>query len=126
MQELFLTSAHADDTGLGLLTGLTALCSLDLACCHNITDAGLKALVVPLSRHSLSHVNALDCRRLTLLSLVSSQRPFWQHGMSYYGIWLALLSGVPKPSIAMQEGRHLQSLVTCLCRLKTWVRSAAM
>ena len=71
MRTLDLAEAQADDTGLCLLTGLTALRSLDVSYCDDIMDAGLKALVVPLSRHSLLHVNVAGCRKLTGLSLVS-------------------------------------------------------
>ena len=74
MRELNLNEAHADDTGLCLLTGLTALSSLELGFCHNITDAGLKALDAPLSRHSLLHVDVIGCRELTLMSSVGLKK----------------------------------------------------
>ena len=65
-----LDGGRFTDKGLRVLTGLTALRSLSLQDCHNITDEGLKILVEPLSRHSLAQVDVKGCRRLTALSLV--------------------------------------------------------
>ena len=70
LRVLNLNRGSFSDTGLRMLAGLTALRSLSLQYCHNITDEGLKALVVPLSRHSLAHVDVTGCRRLTSLSSV--------------------------------------------------------
>ena len=89
------------------LTGLTALSSLDLSFCHNITDAGLKALVAPLSRHSLSHVDVIRAvDGLTLLSLVSLQDLFWRNGWSCHGACglshPALLSRITAANITEQ------------------------
>ena len=128
LRELDLHEGLFDDTGLCLLTGRTALRSLKSSSCNNITDAGLKALVVPLSRHSLSHVSVGGCRicRLTALSLVSPQSPFWQHRQKCNGI-LAQLSD---PAIKGHRGQHHIrggiGKAMCLCRRTTWVRSAAM
>ncbi len=73
---LKLDQGRFTDKGLRVLTGLTALRSLSLHECHNITDEGLKALVVPLSKESLAQVAVRGCERLTHLSLVSpKQRP---------------------------------------------------
>ena len=68
---LKLTRGSFTDGDLRVLTGLTALRSLSLKECNNITDKGLKAVVVPLSKESLAQVNVQGCSRLTSLSLVS-------------------------------------------------------
>ena len=106
LRNLDLSEAHADDTGLRLLMGLSALSSLDLSFCHNITDAGLKALVAPLSCHSLSHVDVSDCDGLTLRSSVSLKvssgnmgRAVGACGLNY----LALLPRITEACITVQE-----------------------
>ena len=58
------------DTGMQALTGLTALRSLSLQYCHNITDRGLKSVVVPLSRLSLARVTLEYCGKVSSGSLV--------------------------------------------------------
>ena len=124
-----MTKAHADDAGLCLLTGLTALQSLYMGFCRNITDAGLKALVVPLSRHSLSHVHVADCGNITSLSLASLKAPSGSVGvtlMSYGSSHLALLSSVTNASITVQKERHWRSKFVCLFRRIRWAQSAAM
>lgn len=70
LRVLNLNRGSFSDTGLRMLTALTALRSLSLQYCHNITEDGLKAVVVPLSRHSLARVDVTGCRRLTSLSSV--------------------------------------------------------
>ena len=62
------------DSGLSMLSALTALRSLSLCACMNITDEGLKAVVVPLSRQSLTQVEVKGCSKITALSLVSLTR----------------------------------------------------
>ncbi len=57
--------------GLRVLTALTALRSLSLDSCSNLTDEGLRSVVAPLSLHSLADVNVFGCTRLTRLSSVS-------------------------------------------------------
>lgn len=71
LRSLNLDGGCFDDTGLSELSELTMLSSLSLTGCDNITDDGLKAVVVPLSRHSLAWVDVHWCRRLTLFSSVS-------------------------------------------------------
>ena len=70
LRVIILDNGEFNDTGLCVLTGLTALRSLNLQYCHNITDEGLRATVVPLSRHSLARVDVTGCSRLTSLSSV--------------------------------------------------------
>ena len=71
LRVLNLDRGSFSDTGLCMLTGLTALRSLSLQLCQSITDEGLRAVVVPLSRHSLARMDAFGCGRLTSLSSVS-------------------------------------------------------
>lgn len=71
LRNLRLDGGRFNDKGLHGLTKLTALQSLSLISCHDITDGGLRALVVPLSQHSLAWVDVTDCERLTDLSRVS-------------------------------------------------------
>ena len=70
LRELNVDEGRFNDNGLRGLTGLTALRSLSLRSCHDISDAGLRAVVVPLSRHSLAWVDVTGCERLTDLSRV--------------------------------------------------------
>ena len=63
------------DEDLQVLTGLTALRFLSLRDCREITDHGLRAVVVPLSGESLAQVDVQGCTRLTGLSLVCSGAP---------------------------------------------------
>ena len=108
MRELNLNEAYADDKGLCLLAGLTVLSSLDLSFCHNITDAGLKALVAPLSRHSLSHVDVSECDGLTLLSLVSVNVSSGNMGRAVGACGLnhsALVPRITEASITVLERR---------------------
>lgn len=70
LHELDLDKGRFGDTGLGLLTGLTALRSLSLRFCSSITDTGLRDLLLHLSRHSLAHVDVNGCARLTSRSSV--------------------------------------------------------
>ena len=76
MRSLKLDGGRFTDKGLRVLTGLTALRSLSLQECHNITDEGLKDLVVPLSKESLAQVDVNGCKRLTSLSLVSPTQDY--------------------------------------------------
>ena len=62
LRDLNLDFGRFTDTGLQMLTGLTALRRLSLWICNNITEAGLRALVVPLSKHSLAVVDVPCCR----------------------------------------------------------------
>ena len=130
MRELDLNEAHADDKGLCLLTGLTALSSLDLSFCHNITDAGLKALVAPLSRHSLSHVDVSECDGLTLLSLVSLQISSGEMGgaVGACGLTIRLepAANITEANITVRERRQWHSQSVCLCRRTTWAWCAAV
>ena len=71
LRHLTLHRACFSDKGLAALTQLTVLCFLSLQACDKITDSGLEAVVVPLSRQSLAHVEVDKCRRLTSCSLVS-------------------------------------------------------
>ena len=69
---LKLDGGRFNDKGLRGLTKLTALRSLSLCSCHDISDEGLRAVVVPLSRQSLAWVDVTDCERLTHASMVGS------------------------------------------------------
>jgi hypothetical protein len=70
LRELNLDKGRFDDTGLGLLTRLTALRSLSLCYCNSITDTGLRDLLLPLSRDSLAYVDVSGCSWLTSRSSV--------------------------------------------------------
>ncbi len=72
LRNLSLDGGRFNDKGLRGLTNLTALRSLSLCSCHDITDEGLRAMVVPLSRHSLAAVDVANCKRLTYLQTVGS------------------------------------------------------
>ena len=72
LRTLSLDGGRFNDKGLRGLTGLTALRSLSLRSCHDISNKGLTAVVVPLSRHSLAWVDVSDCDRLTDLGTVRS------------------------------------------------------
>ena len=73
LRELDLDRGRFGDIGLGLLTRLTALRSLSLRYCNSITDTGLRDLLLPLSRHSLAHVDVNGCARLTSRSSVGHE-----------------------------------------------------
>ena len=72
LRNLSLDGGRFNDKGLRGLTKLTALRSLGLRSCHDITDEGIRAVVVPLSQHSLAWLDVTDCERLTDLRTVGS------------------------------------------------------
>ncbi len=74
LRKLMLHYGSFTDKGLRMLERLTALRSLSLQHCRNITDEGLKAVVVPLSQQSLAQVDVAGCNRLTPLSSVGTGR----------------------------------------------------
>ena len=65
LRGLSLDGGRFNDKGLRGLIKLTALRALSLCRCQDITDKGLRAVVVPLSRQSLAWVDVTDCERLT-------------------------------------------------------------
>ncbi|CAL5228732.1 g11917 [Coccomyxa viridis] len=67
LRNLNLHDGRCTDEGLRELTKLTALRTLCLWCCHHITPDGVRAVVVPLSRHALGWVDVTGCRHLTPL-----------------------------------------------------------
>ena len=71
LRSLKLSGGNFTDIGLCMLTGLKALRSLNLSFCNNITDEGFRAVVIPLSRHSLAQVDVSHRDGATPLSSVS-------------------------------------------------------
>ncbi len=67
LRDLKLQHGHFSDSGLDMLHGLTALRSLRLRLCNNITVAGIEAVVVSLSQRSLSWVRVSECDGIELL-----------------------------------------------------------
>ena len=68
LRALNLSGGSFTVRGLRGLTTLTALRSLRLYYCHNVTDTGLVAVVVPISRHSSARVDVAGCRILRRLT----------------------------------------------------------
>jgi hypothetical protein len=60
--------------GLQPLRGLTALRELHLCYCGGLSDAGVRAALAPLTRHSLAHIDVTGCSGLTQVRACSPPR----------------------------------------------------
>ena len=121
LRNLNLHDGRCTDEGLRELTKLTALRTLCLWCCHHITPDGVRAVVVPLSRHALGWVDVTGCRHLTPLGpqwVGQTQRLECTHALVHEMCipeWLADISILAKPckgkertcSISLSEGSSL-------------------
>ncbi|CAL5224608.1 g7320 [Coccomyxa viridis] len=90
LRTLKLDHGRLTDKGLRVLKNLTALRSLSLQYCNSITNKGLKAGMLPLSRHSLAQVDVKGCRLINsannmkvacclLLNLAQAPAPMAPH-----------------------------------------------
>lgn len=71
LRTLKLDHGRLTDKGLRVLKNLTALRSLSLQYCNSITNKGLKAGMLPLSRHSLAQVDVKGCRLINSVSTLT-------------------------------------------------------
>ena len=116
LRSLALDHGCFNDSALCTLTGLTALRSLSLQYCSVITEEGVRAVVVPLSRQSLAHVDVTGCRRIPRFKVYHT-RTHRHPNMLNVMLKVALLYLMLNHFLASQQMEHCLKCKGCLLQV---------